>query len=61
MCISALKEIISHYTKRASNVYMCSLDATKAFDEVNFVKIFQVVIAEEHSKHCVATHIRPVR
>ena len=23
MCTSALKEIISHYTKRASNVHMC--------------------------------------
>ena len=34
MFTSALKEIISHYTKRASNVYMCSLDATKAFDKV---------------------------
>ena len=44
MCTSALKEIISHYTKRASNVYMCSLDATKAFDKVNFVKLFKLLL-----------------
>ena len=44
MCISALKEIISHYTKQASNVYMCSLDATKAFDKVNFVKLFTLLL-----------------
>ena len=44
MCTSALKEIISHYIKRASNVYMCSLDATKAFDKVNFVKLFKLLL-----------------
>ena len=44
MCTSALKEIISHYTKRASNVYMCSLDATKAFDKVNFVNLFKLLL-----------------
>ena len=44
MCTSALKEIISQYTKRASIVYMCSLDATKAFDKVNFVKLFKLLL-----------------
>ena len=41
MCTAALKESI-YYTKRASNVYMCSLDAIKAFDKVNFVKLFKL-------------------
>ena len=44
MCTADLKEIISHYTKRASNVYMCSLDATKAFDKVNFVILFKMLL-----------------
>ena len=44
MCTAALKEIIPHYTKRASNVYMCSLDAAKTFDKVNFVKVFKLLL-----------------
>ena len=44
MCTSSLQEMISHYTKRASNVYMCSLDAIKAFDKVNFVKLFKLLL-----------------
>ena len=44
MCTAALKEIISHYTKRASNVYMCSLDGNKAFVKVNFVKLFKLLL-----------------
>ena len=44
MCTAALKKIISHYTKRASNMYMCSLVATKAFDKVNLVKLFKLLL-----------------
>ena len=44
MCTSALIEIISHYTKRANNVYMGLLDAIKAFDKVNFVKLFKFLL-----------------
>ena len=39
-CAAALKEITFHSIKRDSNVYVCSLDATKVFDKVKFVKLF---------------------
>ena len=44
MCTADWKEMISHYTERASNVYMCSLGATKAFDKVNVVKSFKLLL-----------------
>ena len=44
MCTADWKEIISHYTERASNVYMCSFGATKAFDKVNVVKSFKLLL-----------------
>ena len=47
-----MEEIISHYNKMGSNVHMYSLDATKAFDNVNFSKLFQLLLkGEEHPKH----------
>ena len=39
-CVSASKEIISHYNLNRSPVYMCVLDAPKAFDMVNLLLLF---------------------
>ena len=44
MCTAAMREIVSHYTSRSSRVYMCALDATKAFDKVNFPKLFHLLL-----------------
>ena len=44
MCTAAMREIFSHYTSRSSRVYMCALDATKAFDKVNFPKLFHLLL-----------------
>ncbi len=35
MCIYLLKEAIIFYTKHRSPVYVCFLDASKAFDKLN--------------------------
>ena len=37
MCTSVLKEIISQYRRKGSNVYVCLIDASKAFDRINFI------------------------
>ena len=34
-CVSTIKVIISYYNLNKSPVYMCMLDASKAFDDVN--------------------------
>ena len=40
MCILAFKEAILKYHDLSSNVYTCFLDASKAFDRVNHLKLF---------------------
>ena len=40
MSTFALNETISHYTKNDSPVYALFLDASKAFDRLNYVKLF---------------------
>ena len=39
-CISTITEIINYYIKNSSNVYMCTLDCTKAFDRASLVLLF---------------------
>ena len=40
MCTFALNETVSYYTKNGSKVYALFLDASKAFDRVNYVRLF---------------------
>ena len=43
MCVSVFKEILSYYRSRDTNVYCCFLDATKAFDRLQFDKLFELL------------------
>ena len=45
-CTFVVSEVINYYVSNKSNVYCILLDASKAFDRVNFVKLFQVLIAK---------------
>ena len=36
-----LTQCVEYFTTHGSNVYLASLDATKAFDRVHHVKLFQ--------------------
>ena len=47
MCTATLKEIASHYNAKGSQVFMCMLDATKAFDKVDFVKQFELLMRRD--------------
>ena len=44
MYISVLKEIVMKYRNMNSTVFMCFLDASKAFDRVNHEKLFKKLI-----------------
>ena len=44
MCTSLIKEVISYYNSNCSSVYCTLLDATKAFDRVNYCKLFKLLI-----------------
>ena len=44
MCIFLLKECIRYYCNHKTPVYVCFLDASKAFDCINHWKLFQILI-----------------
>ena len=39
-CIYILKELINYYTSSGSPVFLCFVDVRKAFDRVNYLKLF---------------------
>ena len=43
MCTMVLKEAISYYINTGSSVFCTLLDATKAFDRVEYVKLFELL------------------
>ncbi len=43
MCCLSLKEVITYYQNRGSNVYACFIDASKAFDHVRHDRLFQLL------------------
>ena len=44
MCSFALNETISYYTYNGSQTYALFLDASKAFDRLNYVKLFKKLL-----------------
>ena len=43
MCTTIFKEVCSYYKSRNTDVYVCLLDASKAFDRVHYGKLFQLL------------------
>ena len=48
-CTFLLQETISHYNYNHTNVYTLLLDASKAFDRVNYCKLFEKLISRKMS------------
>ena len=44
MCIYALKEILDKYNRQNSTMFLCFIDASKAFDRINHEKLFLKLI-----------------
>ena len=44
MCTFALNETVSYYTNNGSKVHALFLDASKAFDRLNYVKLFNKLL-----------------
>ena len=40
ICTNVLKNVIEYYTTHRSHVFFCFVDFTKAFDHVNYWKLF---------------------
>ena len=47
LCSFLVTETIQYYQARGSNVYMLLLDATKAFDRVQYSKLFKLLIERD--------------
>ena len=43
MCTTVLKEVCSYYQAKHTDVYVCMLDASKAFDRVHYGKLFSLL------------------
>ena len=41
MCVFSLKQVIEYYNSRSSPVYVCYIDASKAFDRINHWCLFK--------------------
>ena len=48
-CTYVMMETISYYNANDSNVYALMLDASKAFDRVNYCKLFRVLLRRKVS------------
>ena len=44
MCTMVLKETISYYITNNTTVFCTFLDASKAFDQVHYCKLFRLVL-----------------
>ena len=44
LCTFTLKQVIEYYNQHDSPVYICYLDASKAFDKINFWTLFEKLI-----------------
>ena len=58
------KETVNYFRKNKSNVYVMILDATKAFDKVNYVKLFYQLIdrgLNPFNIRCLLYMYRPTR
>jgi hypothetical protein len=45
LCTMIVKETIAYYTNNNSNVYCVFLDATKAFDKVEYCRLFKLLLS----------------
>jgi len=61
MCTMVLKEAIDYYTSNGSSVFCTLLDATKAFDRVDYCKLFRSLTKSDlppsHSVTFVVKHV----
>ena len=46
-CVTVVKEVINYYNSNGSVVYGCMLDASKAYDHVNFGRLFSVLLKKK--------------
>jgi len=46
MCTSAVKKVTDYYRNRGSHVFLCFIDFSKAFDRINYWKLFGQLLVD---------------
>ena len=54
LCTHSFKYIVDYYTNRGSHVFVCFADCTKAFDRVNYWKLFKQLLDDGLSASIVS-------
>ena len=44
-CTFVMQEIVDYYSRNGSSVYLIMLDASRAFDRVQYTKLFRLLIS----------------
>jgi len=55
ICTSILKRTVDYYTNRGSHIFCCFLDFRKAFDRVNYWKLFDKLLDDGVNSKIVRT------
>jgi len=45
-CVLGCQKVSNYYTEKGSHVFACFIDLTKAFDRVNYWKLFNQLISD---------------
>ena len=53
ICTSVFKQVVDYYTDRGSHVFACFVDFSKAFDRVNYWKLFSMLLDDGVDKQIV--------
>ena len=54
LCTNTMKKVLDYYTVRGSHVFVCFIDFSKAFDRVNYWKLFNKLLDDNVDYNIVA-------
>ena len=54
LCTNTMKKVVDYYTVRGSHVFVCFIDFSKAFDRVNYWKLFNKLLDDNVDCNIVA-------
>ena len=54
LCTNTMKKVVDYYTDRGSHVFVCFVDFSKAFDKVNYWKLFNKLLDDNVDYNIVA-------